>query len=452
VAESDRERARRVLSALRSLPPGALETAEQNAQGANGVLLAQVRAALATREPEDALAEVLRDIDPEIASAALDPRALFGAAHSITAAIVPVRAELDAIAAGQRELAAEGERVRELALATDPELVPLVEAAIDLLCDDTMFATVREAVEALGGAGELVSALAKGQGSPRELAARMSELRAHRDKLQQAQALLADVPALLAKGAEQAQKRGDLATAARLVAAEAALRGDAARWRVALDLALASDQLPAARAAASRVELVAAAAGRLDEVAAIAAKLADLAARAGDPAAELAAVGDQALVLAQLGGRGEEPHALVERARALVAGDAIGEVRVQLLAAQVAERLGDEAGARRAFRKVMERARDLGMEHVLGWASLHLGRLEASAGQRFRAGQELELAQHIGRTLADPALFALALGARVEVAPDRAAAERLFSEAADAPASVRDELRRRIDARWDAHA
>lgn len=452
MVESDRERARRVLTALRNLPSGALDAVARHAQGANGVLLAQIQAALATHDPEDALASVLRDVDPEVASALIDPRTLFGSARSITAAVAPVRAELDAIAEGQRALVAEGEHARELALATDPALVPLVEAAIDLLCDDSMFAVVREAVAALGGAGELVDAIARGQASPSDLAARMGELRAHRDKLQQAQALLADVPALLASAAAEAHKRGDLANAARLVVAEAALRADPVRWRDAFELAFAAGELASARTAAARVELVAAGAGRLDEVADVASRIVELAAKVGDRGAELAALGDQALACAQLAGRGDEARALVERANAVVAGDAVGEVRVQLLAGQVAERLGDDAGARHALRKVMERARDVGLEHELGWAALHLGRLEAEAGQSFRAGQDLELAQQIGRSVADPALFALALGARVQVAPDRAAAERLLRDAAEASPEVQAELRHRIEARWAPRA
>jgi len=447
--DRDRERARRVLDALRALPPGALDTVAKTAQGANAVLLAQVQAALATSDPEASLAMVLQNIDPEVASGLLDPRILFASARSITDAVAPVRAELEAIAEGQRALIAEGERVRDMALSRDPTLVPLVEAAIDLLCDDTMFAVLREAVEALGGVGELVDALARGKASPAELAGRMGELRRHRDHLQHAMALLADVPALLATAAAEARKRGDLATAAKLAVAEAALRGDdQARWRDALELALASAQLPQARAAAARVELAAAAAGRLDEVAATAGRLAELALQQGNADIELSAVGDLALACSQLPGRTDEARLAVERALALAAGDPVREVRVQLLAGQVAERVGDAPAARRALRKVMERARDVGLDHELGWASLHLGRLEAEAGQSFRAGQDLELAQHIGKSLADPALFALALGARVEVAPDRAAAERLLRDAAEAPAAVQQELRRRIEARW----
>ena len=211
--------------------------------------------------------------------------------------------------------------------------------------------------------------------------------------------------------------------------------------------ALEARLLPEARRAANRIEAAAIAAGRLDEVAAVAAQITELASQLGERDAELSAIGDHALAVAQLGLAGDA-RALVAQAHAVSAGDPTRVVRAQLLAGQIAERLGDDAAARIAFRTVTERARAVDLEHELGWAALHLGRLEAKAGQMFRAGQDLELAQQVGRALADPSLLALATAARIETAADRTVAESLLAHVDSLALDVRAELRRRLDARW----
>jgi len=97
----------------------------------------------------------------------------------------------------------------------------------------------------------------------------------------------------------------------------------------------------------------------------------------------------------------------------------------------------------------MDAARDTdGLGHELGWAALHLGRLEAAGGQRFRASQDLELAQQIGQAAGDVPLYALAVRARIDLAPDRSAAEAVLGEASGVAATVRIELRRHLDVRW----
>ena len=441
-AESDRERARRVLTALRALPDGALEAAIGPAVDGNAELLARVRAAIGAPDPEAALAEVLHGITAPGISA-LDPPAALAAGHAIAITGDRIRTALDTIATGQRELAAIGDRVLVDALATDPTLVPLVDDALALLGDDGPFAALRAAVGALGGIGEIFAAIQRGDV---DVGRRVAALRADRDAVVAAAPKLADVPALLARAIEHARIRGEHAAMARLAIASAALHDELDGWRNALDLAVDAKLLPEARRAATRLEAAAITTGRLDELATVAGRIAVLAGELGDRDAELAAVGDQALAVAQLGLAGDA-RALLDHARGL--GDSPArEVRAHLLAGQVAEKLGDDSAARIAFRKVTERARAAALEHELGWAALHLGRLEAKAGQMFRAGQDLELAQQIGHVLGDPSLLALAAAARIETASDRAAAEALLAQVDAIAPDVRVELHRRLDARW----
>ena len=96
----------------------------------------------------------------------------------------------------------------------------------------------------------------------------------------------------------------------------------------------------------------------------------------------------------------------------------------------------------------MDRARDGEMQHKLGWASLHLGRLEAKAGQMYRARQDLEVAYLVGRALGDPSLLALAATARIEFAVDRAGAELVIAQLGAIAPAVVEELTRRRHARW----
>ena len=444
-AESERERARRVLTALRALPEGVLDAALGPAVDDNAQLLARVHAALRADDPEAALAAVLREISA--ISPVLDTPAGLVAGEAIARAGMGVERALPEIDRGQRELAAVGERVLVDALATDPTLVPIVEDALALLGNDGPFAALRAAVSTLGGIAEVFAAI---QNSEYDVAARVAKLRAERDAIARVAPALAKVPALLHGAMEHARLRGDAASTARLAIASAALHDNLDDWRDALAHAIGAQLLPEAQRAATRIQAAALASGRLDDLAATAAQVGELAARVGDRDAELAAVGDRALVAAQLGLSGDA-RALVEHARSL--GDSPArEVRAYLLAGQVAERLGDDSAARIALRKVMEHARAAALEHELGWAALHLGRLEAKAGQMFRAHQDLELAQQIGRTLDDPSLLALAAAARIEAAADRSAAEAVLAQVEAVAPAVRAELRARLETRWPARA
>jgi hypothetical protein len=443
---SDRERARRVLNALRALPDGALEAALGPALDDNAQLLARVHAAMRAADPEGALADVLRDISaPGVP--ALDPPGALAAGEAIALTGTKAREALSTIATGQQELAQIGERVLVDALAADPSLVPLVEDALALLGDDGPFAALRASVETLGGIAEVFAAIQRGEP---DVGKRVAKLRAERDALARVAPSLAEVPALLQRAIEHAEMHGDAKATARLAIAYAALHDDLDAWRDALDHAVDAELLPEARRAATRLEAAALASGRLEDVAELASQIGGLAGRLGDRDAELGAIGDQALVAAQLGLAGDA-RALLVRARELGDGPA-REVRVHLLAGQIAERLGDESGARIELRKVMELARDAALDHELGWAALHLGRLEAKAGQLFRAGQDLELAQQLGRTLDDPSLLALAAAARIEAAADRTAAEAVLAQVDVLAPDARAELRARLETRWPARA
>jgi hypothetical protein len=446
VAEkSELERARRVLTALRALPDGALEAALGAAIDDNAELLARVRAALHSPDPESALADALHGIT-EIGVPALDPQNALAAGHAIAMTGEQLRSSLATLAAGQHELAAIGDAVLADALATDPTLVPLVEDALALLGDDGPFGALRAAIEALGGIGEVFAAIQRGDGQAAALRG-IAKLRIDRDTVLAAAPKLAEVPALLARAIEHARVRGDRAATARLAIAYAAMHDDDGAWRDALDHAVEAKLLGEARRAATRIEATAIAGAKLDDVAQIADRIAALARELGESDVELAAVGDQALVLAQLGLAGDS-RAAVARAQVIAAGDPKREIRAHLLAGQVNERLGDDAAARIEFRKVTERARSAALEHELGWAALHLGRLEAAAKQMFRAGQDLELAQQIGRATGDPSLLALAIAARIDAAADRGTAEHLLAHEATIAPDIRAELARRLDARW----
>jgi hypothetical protein len=381
----------------------------------------------------------------EIGVPALDPQGALAAGHAIAMTGERLRGSLAMLADGQRELAAIGDTVLVDALATDPTLVPLVEDALALLGDDGPFSALRAAIEALGGIGDVFAAIQRGENPARSVA----KLRVDRDAVLAAAPKLAEVPALLARAIEHARMRGDRAATARLAIAYAAMHDDDGAWRDALELAADAKLLGEARRAATRIETTAIAAGKLDDVAHVADRIAELARELGERDVELAAVGDRALVFAQLGLAGDA-RAQVARAQAIADGDPKREVRAHLLAGQVDERLGDDAAARIAFRKVTERARGAALEHELGWAALHLGRLEAAAKQMFRAGQDLELAQQIGRATGDPSLLALAVAARIDAAADRGAAEHVLAHEATIAPDVRIELARRLDARWPA--
>lgn len=442
VSEPNATRARRVLTALRQLPPGVLDQLADHAVGPNADQLARVRAALAAPDPEAALVQALDGVTLDDATP-IAPFALQALGRQLGDGAAALRAGLDRVHDGRRALVDAGEHA--LAGATDPAIAALVGDALALLGDDAPFVALREALGALGDTHALLGALTDGGAA---LSAQVGELRARRDAIAGAAARIGELPALLTRARAYATAQADQAASARLALAAATLHDDG--WPDAFALALAAELLPEARGIATRIEGRALAEGRLDVVATTAGQLVALAARRADRDAELAAVCDEALARAQLPGGAAAARALVARAGRLGEAAPPRAVRAQLLAGQVHELLGDAAAARRAFRDVMPDADAHGLRHELGWAALHLGRLEAAQGQAFRAGQNLELAQGIGRTLGDGSLFALAAAARIEHAADRRAAAAVLAEAAPTPAAIRDELRRRFDARWPA--
>ena len=457
--KSERERARAVLAAVRALPPGVLDEAAVQAPPQSASLIAAVRASLAASDPEAELAERLRGTELDSSELARATASLEGAVRlAAEAQAEPARSSLEAVLAGREQLAALAGEVRGAIAGHDPALATLVDDALEVLGDEGPFASLKAACAAVRGVQDGLAKLARGELSAQDLAQRVAELRSHRDAIQAAAVgpELARIPTLVVMARAYAASRGDRPAMARLALADAALHANepdaGERWRDALELALAADQLGVARQAAARLELAAAAGRRLEDIVEIASRIAELAQRLGDADAELAALGDQALAFAQLPDGAARARELVAAAGRLAGGDAIRAARAALLEGQVLEKLGDAPGARRAFRQVMERANDTdGVGHELGWAALHLGRLEGAAGQKFRAAQDLELAQQIGQAAGDAPLYALAAGARIDLAPDRGAAEAIVGQAQGAPAAVRAELRRRLDERWPAN-
>lgn len=449
MAESDRERARRVLEALRALPPGTLDTALAHAYGDDATRLVAVRAALSSADPEAALAAVLGSVvrgGPSEHFLGDLVREANGASRDVSRAA----GQLHDLARARRDLAFVGREVREVTV--DEGLRAVLDDALSLLGDAGPFAAVKSAIAAASDAQHLLEDVARGTSAPEEVRAGIEALRAARTTIEVAREQLAGASHLIEVARQFAVEHGDTDAEARLAVAEAALAegrpGSRERWQAAFDKAIDAQLLPLARAAATRVQMFAMAAGERQPILDVAHRLAALARTEGDQATLLEALGDQALALAQLG-QAERARQLVLDAKAVAGDEAMAVLRTSLLDAQVSELIGDAAAARKLLRQVMQYGRDVpGSTHLIGWAALHLGRLEAAHGQRFQAGQNLELAQQVGQAWGDDALFGLAVQARIEHAADRAAAERLLASAASAPPAVRDELRATFERAW----
>jgi len=458
VVASDRERARGVLTAVRALPPGALDAAITAARGPDAV-----RAALDASDPEAALVVALGNVNagdpggpswlPSSPDDTIGVPAVANHAARAAQETAELRSSLDDMLAGQRALAALGAAARDGIRDIDPALAALLDETLGVLGEDGPFAAVKAAVISIGGVQDLLADVEGGSSDPGALALRVGELRRHRDAIMGAGEALLRIPGVIASARAYAADAGDLASEARLAVAEAALLdrepGTAARWTTAFELSAAASLLPLARASAARIEIAAAAEGTLEPILRTSAQIARLASRLGDIDAELAAVGDEALAWARLGDGASRAHELVDRAYELAEDDRKRGLSASLVEAQVLELLGDAASARKLFREIMQHGLDIdGGAHIIGWAALHLGRLEAAMGHAFRAGQDLELAQQVGDAAGDHALFALASGARLDLSADRVAAERILASAESAPHAVRAELRRRFDERW----
>jgi len=450
---SDRERARSILNAVRALPVGVLDAAIAAAPGEERSRLAVVRAALDAPDPEAAVTESMRDVAATSAEQRAHVNGLLRAATQISVSAGRAGAMLASAREGRDLLAAIGVRSRASAAAdTDPARVALLDDALALLGNDTPFAALENAISAIAEADRLLDSVGTemdGAVATRNVAA----LRGHRAALAEAQRAFSSVPVLVAEARAQAVTRGDAVRAAQLAVTEAALRdhedGAAERWHAALEAALAAEQVRLAAAAASRIELAAIAGGALAPIIETAPKIAELAAKLGDVDTELGALGDEALARLQVPGGEERAAELLERAHLVAGDDALRVIRVNLLDAQIQERLGDKARARKLYREIMQYGRDIdGAGHALGWAALHLGRLELEMGHTHRARQDLELAHQIGDAADDPALVALAAGARLDLATDRDAANAIVAAATKAGPEARDELARRVSARW----
>ena len=450
---SDRERARSILNAVRALPAGALDAAVAAAPGEERARLAGVRAALDAPDPEAAIAEAMRGVTATSADQRAHVNELLRASTRIAESAGRAGTALASVREGRDQLAAIGMRTRAAAAAdADPALVKLLDDALALLGNDAPFAALENAIAAIGDADGMLDRV--GPEIDRAVATRnAAALQGHRAALAEAQRAFARVPALVAEARDQAVSRGDAMRAAQLAVTEAALRdherGAVERWQAALEAALAAEQVRLAAAAASRIELAAAADGALAPIIETAPRIAELAARLGDVDTEIGALGDEALARLQVPGGEERAAELLDRAHLVAGDDALRVIRVNLLDAQIQERLGDKARARKLYREIMQYGRDVdGAGYAIGWAALHLGRLELEMGHAVRAGQDLELAHQIGDAAGDPALVALAAGARLDLASNRAAADQIVAAATKASPAAREELARRVIARW----
>lgn len=452
-SERDRERARRILNAVRALPAGVFDAAVSAAPGQDRARLAQLRVALEAPDPEAAVAAVMRGATTTSDEERAHVQDLLAVSTKIAETGGRVGGALESIRDGRERLVAIGEQTRAAAAAdADPGLVALLDDALAMLRNDAPFAAIENAIASIADVDRMLAG-ASADMDPAAATANVAALHRQHAALVEAQRAFARVPSLLADARAQAVSRGDALHAAQLAVTEAALRDhehDAAdRWRAALDAALEAEQLRLAAAAASRLELAALAAGALAPVIEIAPRIAELAAKLGDADTEIGALGDEALARLQVEGGQERALELLERAHLVAGDDALRVIRVSLLDAQIQERLGDTARARKLYREIMQYGRDVdGAGHAIGWAALHLGRLEAQLGHTFRAGQDLELAQQIGDAADDPALVSLAAGARLALARDHAEARAILAAASKAPQAAREELTRRMIDRW----
>ena len=452
-SEHDRARARRILNAVRALPAGVFDAAVAAAPGEEHARLAELRVALEAPDPEAAVAAAMRGVTAASEAERAHVAELLASSTQIAESSGRVGSALGAIRDGREQLVAIGVKTRAMAgVEADPALVALLDDALALLRDDTAFAAIENAIAAIADVDRMLAGVSPDMDQA-VATANVAALQRQHAALVEAQRAFARVPALIAEARAQAVSRGDAVHAAQLAVTEAALRDhepDATdRWRAALDAALDAEQIRLAAAAASRLELAALAAGALAPVIETAPRIAELAAKLGDVDTEIGALGDEALARLQVAGGQERALELLERAHLVAGDDAFRVIRVTLLDAQIQERLGDTARARKLYREIMQYGRDVdGAGHAIGWAALHLGRLEAEMGHTFRAGQDLELAQQIGDAADDPALVALAAGARLALSRDSAEARAIVAAASKAPLAAREELLRRVVERW----
>lgn len=474
--ESEVERARLVVDALKSLPPDTLAVAAAQAPPELAAALTKLRDALAGEHPEAAVAGILgvgaADEDSLRALVAKVAGDLRSTSADVARGTALGRDQLDDLRKSQDELLNLLGGSRD-AIAAEP-LRDLVDRVLELARQDEPAASLLTALSSTQEAAAALTALADQvtrapeKAAPAELRGLLDKLRAGHAQLRAATERFDDLVPLVGSLRAWADARMTPTERAQLAAVEAALRHSRNAedpelrrcLREALDAACEARLLPLARAVAQRLTLMALHAGELSDVAAYAAQIAELAQRLGDVDAEVGALGEQALALAKQGGQLRTARALADRAAALAngTGDALQAVRARLLLAQVAELTGDTAAARQGFRKVMDHgAQDRRCGDEVGWAALHLGRLERGRGHLRQARDDLDLAHRLARHVGDLPLFVQAASARVDLAADEDDAPRALAALHD----LRDvdatrggldlairELEARIDRRW----
>lgn len=425
-------RARAMLDALASLSDEQLAQVADGIGGPSGALLRGLLEARHAPQPEQAVVRLMSGLG------GADVQDLQARVRTLSQGMLDVPtipgdgAGLDFDPAQRAALAEAGWQVR--AQVQDPALAELLDRGLALLDADGPLgraaAGAAEVQRAQDTLREVAGSLLRDPQSPvaaGALPASLSALREQRDRLRGIQQELGQVGALLDGMAELARQAGRPADVARLAVARAELleRLDAPSAQVdaALDAALGAavdaQDLALARRVGRRVQLRAANGGALQPVADVADRIAALARSTGDLTVEVGALGEAAVALSQLPGGEDAARARSAAALHAAEGSDRSAVRAQarLVQGQVLEKLGDLAGARGAFRQLMRDAvQDPSFPYELGWAALHLGRLERDAGQLSRGRQDLSLAAAVGGKARDWLLYALSCRALFELA------------------------------------
>ncbi|MES2638683.1 MAG: hypothetical protein V4850_04355 [Myxococcota bacterium] len=435
---STEPRARRVLDALGGTSPEALRAAARVSPAPIQTMLEAVADALDSADPEAALGAVMQGSAADTTEA----QKLLGALSAllgtqldtITATAVAAEEPLAQVEAARRALlAAKVPTPPEGAPEADVALAALLARALDIAGDEAPVRAVRSAL----AESRSLAAIAKDvlDGARRDperaahaaatLEARVRGLERALADAETAAAGLARVPALVAEFRALAEARGELGAVAELALVEAGLQerlhglgdtGVQARWQATFDAAVRAGQVPLARAAAQRLQMVAIERGDIARVAVLAHRTADLARDHGDVRAEVFARLEEVMALARLPEHRDDAKMLVAEVitRAEASGEALLAARARLTRGQLLEHLGDAAGARAAYRALLAAAKaDSSYPREVGRAALHLGRLEL-ADQPARARKDLGLAQVLGRRMGEWLLYGPAVVALIE--------------------------------------
>lgn len=431
-------RARSVLDALGGTSPQALRAAALVSPAPIQAMLEGVANALESDNPEAALSAVMQGSAADTTEA----QKLLGALSGLVGSQLDI---LSATATAAEEPLAQADAARRALLAaelpTPPEGAPevdvalaaLLERALDIAGDEAPIRAMRSAL----AESRSLAAIAKDvlDGARRDpqraahaaatLEARVRELERALAHAETAAAGLARVPALVEEFRALAEARGELGAVAELSLVEAGLQerlhglgntGVQARWQATFDAAVRAGQVPLARAAAQRLQMVAIEAGDIARVAVLAHRTADLARDQGDVRAEVFARLEEVMALARLPEHRDSARELIAEAiaRAESSGEPLLAARARLTHGQLLEHLGDLAGARGVYRALLTAARsDTSYPREMGRAALHLGRLEF-ADQPSLARKDLSLAQAIGRRVGEWLLYGPAVVALIE--------------------------------------